>query len=114
MKKLNLDQIKWREQISPKGKFHIQYRNVAAEYRRPKAGPRFRSEPPFELAVVRIKPGAANFPFHSHATEWEFYFIASGSGAMRCGKKRFKVRPGDCVMCPPGEPHQMINIGRQD
>lgn len=114
MKKINLDQIKWKERKSPKGRFHIQYRNVAAEFRTPKTGPRFRAAPPFDFAVLRIKPGTANFPFHSHAAEWEFYFITAGTGVMRAGKKRVKVKPGDCLMCPPGEPHQLINTGRKD
>ena len=114
MKKINLERMKWRERKSPKGAFHISYRNVAAEFRSAKTGPRFRTAPPFEYAVVRIRPGTANFPFHSHAAEWEFYHITSGSGVMRAGRRRVKVRTGDCLMCPPGEPHQLINTGRVD
>ena len=115
MKKINLDQMPWVNRKSPKGNFHIAYRNVGAEFRSAKKhGPRFRDKPPFEFAVVRIRPGAANFPFHSHAAEWEFYQIVAGSGVMRAGKKRFKVKPGDCLMCPAGEPHQLINTGKKD
>jgi mannose-6-phosphate isomerase-like protein (cupin superfamily) len=114
MKKINLDRMEWKDRKSPKGRFHIRFRNVAAAYRSPQTGPRFRAAPPFEYAVVRIRPGAANFPFHSHAAEWEFYHIVSGTGIMRAGKKRIKVKPGDCLMCPPGEPHQLINTGRKD
>jgi len=105
VKKINLDQMPWKERVSPKGRFHIRYRNVAREFRSAKTGPRFPGEPPFEFAVLCIRPGAANFPFHSHAAEWEFYHIVSGTGVMRAGKKRVKVKPGDCLMCPPGEPH---------
>ena len=114
MKKINLNDIAWKERKSPKGRFHICYRNVAREFGSPKTGPRFRGAPPFEYAVLRIKPGTANFPFHSHAAEWEFYHIVSGTGVMRAGKNKFKVRAGDCLMCPPGEPHQLINTGRVD
>ena len=114
MKRINLGQMAWKERKSPKGRFHIFYRNVAAEFRAPQTGPRWRGEPPFEFAVLRIRPGTANFPFHSHAAEWEFYYIVSGAGVMRAGKRRAKVRPGDCLMCPPGEPHQLINTGRKD
>jgi hypothetical protein len=77
MKKLNHDQMKWKERRSPMGKFHIHYRNVAAEFRSPKTGPRFQDKPPYEFAVLRVPPGAANFPFHSHAAEWEFYHSGS-------------------------------------
>jgi mannose-6-phosphate isomerase-like protein (cupin superfamily) len=114
MKTINLDRMPWAERKSPKGKFHIFYRNVAGAFRSAKTGPGFPEKPPFEFAVLRIPPGAANFPFHSHAAEWEFYYIASGSGVMRAGKKRAKVAAGDCLMCPPGEPHQLINTGRKD
>ena len=114
MKKINLEQMKWKERISPKGKYHILYRNVAGEFRSPKTGPRFRGEPPFEFAVLRVPPGAANFPFHSHAAEWEFYHIVAGTAVMRAGKRRVKVKAGDCLMCPPGEAHQLINTGRKD
>jgi mannose-6-phosphate isomerase-like protein (cupin superfamily) len=114
MKKINLEQIPWKERKSPKGRFHIHSRNVAREYRSARTGPKFPAEPPFEFAVLRIAPGTANFPFHSHAAEWEFYHILSGAGVMRAGKKRVKVKAGDCLMCPPGEPHQLMNTGRGD
>jgi mannose-6-phosphate isomerase-like protein (cupin superfamily) len=114
MKSINLRNMPWKERKSPKGKFHILYRNVGYELRGDKHGPRFRSQPPFEFAELRIPPGAVNFPYHSHAAEWEFYHIVSGTGVMRAGKKRVKVAPGDCLMCPPGEPHQLINTGRKD
>ncbi len=114
MKKINLDQMPWQERKSPKGRFHIRYRNVAAGFRSAKTGPRFPGQPPFEFAVLRIRPGAANFPFHSHAAEWEFYHIVSGTGVMRTGRKKVAVKSSDCLMCPPGEPHQLINTGRED
>ena len=114
MKAINRANIKWKELKSPKGRFHVCYRDVAAEFRSARTGPRFSSKPPFEFAVIRIRPGAANFPFHSHAAEWEFFHIVSGHGVMRAGRKRTRVKPGDCLMCPPGEPHQVINTGRRD
>jgi uncharacterized cupin superfamily protein len=114
MKKINLDQLPWKERKSPKGRFQIRYRNVAAAFRERKTGPRFPGEPPFEYAVLAIPPGAANFPFHSHAAEWEFYHLLSGAGVMRAGRRKMAVKAGDCLMCPPGEPHQLINTGRKD
>jgi uncharacterized cupin superfamily protein len=33
---------------------------------------------------------------------------------MRAGKKRVKIKAGDCIMNPPGEPHHIINTGRKD
>jgi uncharacterized cupin superfamily protein len=33
---------------------------------------------------------------------------------MRAGRKTVKLKPGDCVMNPPGEPHHITNTGRKD
>jgi len=114
MKKLNLNNLEWQERKSPKGRFHIHYRNVAAEFRRRGTGPKLPGEQPFEVAMIRVAPGTANFPFHSHAADWEFYLIVAGKGVMRAGKKRTPIQTGDCLLNPPGEPHQIINTGRTD
>ena len=114
MKRINLNQIPWVERKSPKGCYHRFLRDVALAFKSPKTGPRFRSQPPFEVELVRMPPGVKNFPFHSHATEWEFYLIVSGAATMRAGKKRVTIKAGDCIMNPPGEPHHIINTGRKD
>jgi uncharacterized cupin superfamily protein len=114
MKKTNLHRMKWTEHRSPKGRFHIFYKDVAAEFAKAKSGPKPPGPAPFEVEMTRIPPGRANYPFHSHATEWEFYLIVSGTGTMRAGKKRVKLQPGDCVLNPPGEAHQILNTGRED
>ena len=87
---------------------------MALAFKDPKSGPAFRSEPPFEVELVRLPPGAKNFPFHDHAAEWEFYLVISGSGKIRAGKQTRSLKSGDCVMNPPGEPHQIINTGKED
>jgi uncharacterized cupin superfamily protein len=66
------------------------------------------------VALVRLPVGAANFPFHSQATAWECYVILSGTGTVRHGDQRSPLRAGDCVLCPPGDPHQLINDGAED
>lgn len=114
MKKINLNDIPWSERKSPKGAFHLFYRNVAGSFRLKKTGPSLPGKAPFEVAMVRLPPGAKNYPFHSHAAEWEFYLIVSGTGVMRAGDKRVKIKTGDCLLNPPGEPHQIINSGKED
>jgi uncharacterized cupin superfamily protein len=114
MKKVNLNDIPWIERRSPKGKYHRFRRDVALAFKSPKTGPRLRGRPPFEIELVRMPPGAKNFPLHSHATEWEFYLIVSGAGTMRAGKKETPLEPGDCVLNPPGEPHHITNTGKRD
>ena len=114
MKKINLDEIPWVERKSPKGQFHKFRRDVALAFRNPKTGPKLRAKPPFEVELVRMPPGAKNFPCHSHTAEWEFYLIISGTGKMRAGRKTVDLKPGDCVLNPPGEAHQMTNTGKKD
>src|SRR5215831_11966320 len=114
MKKINLDQIPWRQRKSPKGHYHRFMRDVAVAFRNPKTGPKLPGRPPFEVELVRLPPGAKNFPFHDHAAEWEFYLIVSGTGKIRAGKLTRSLRAGDCVLNPPCEPHQIINSGKTD
>src|SRR5436190_11887095 len=114
MKKINLNEIAWRERKSPQGKYHRFLRDVALAFQNPKTGPAFAGQPPFEVELVRLPPGATNFPLHSHATEWEFYLILSGAGKMRAGKITRSLQGGDCVMNPPGEAHQIINSSKED
>ena len=114
MKKINFSQIPWVEHKSPKGHFHSFYRDTAKPFTKAKTGPKLPGTPPFEVELVRMPPGAKNFPFHSHATEWEYYLIVSGTGTMRAGRRRVKIKPGDCLLNPPGEPHQIINTGKRD
>ena len=114
MKKINLNKIPWVEQRSPKGKFHKFRRSAARAMDGGKGGPKFASPPPFEVELVRLPPKATNFPLHAHTTEWEFYHVLSGTGAMRVNGRKVKLVPGDCVMCPPGDAHQIVNTGKMD
>jgi len=114
MQKVNLNDIPWRERKSPKAHYHRFLRDVALAFQNPKSGPKPRREPPFEVELVRLPPGAKNFPFHSHGTEWEFYLVVSGAGKVRAGKSTRGLKAGDCVLNPPGEAHQIINTGKED
>ncbi|MGH8306727.1 MAG: cupin domain-containing protein [Gammaproteobacteria bacterium] len=66
----------------------------------------------YNLTVVA--PGKRNCPFHSHRVEEEMFFILDGEGELRFGEKRYPLKPGDMIACPPGGPevaHQIINNG---
>lgn len=59
-----------------------------------------------------LPPGKAGCPFHSHRGEEEMFFILRGSGTLRYGAARRRVRAGDFICCPTGGPetaHQLIN-----
>ncbi|MEQ1516644.1 MAG: cupin domain-containing protein [Usitatibacteraceae bacterium] len=59
-----------------------------------------------------VPPGKASCPFHSHRAEEEMFFVVKGTGTLRYGAERRKVRAGDFISCPTGGPetaHQLIN-----
>jgi uncharacterized cupin superfamily protein len=66
----------------------------------------------YRLTVVA--PDKRSCPFHSHHEEEEMFFILEGSGELRYGDRRYPLKSGDVVACPPGGPdtaHQIINTG---
>ncbi len=59
-----------------------------------------------------VPPGKCSCPFHSHRGEEEMFFIVKGSGTLRYGDEKRKVRAGDFICCPTGGPetaHQIVN-----
>ena len=64
----------------------------------------------YNLTVV--PPGKRAFPFHSHRSNEEMFFVLEGSGEIRIGEDTYALRQGDLVACPKGGPetaHQIIN-----
>ena len=113
MNRVNQNDLPWEERASPKGTFRVSRRHLVPALEASEAGPPLPTGVPFDVALGR-PPGAANFPFHSHAAEWECYLILAGTGTLRHGDGRAPLRAGDCVLCPPGDPHQIINDGGAD
>jgi mannose-6-phosphate isomerase-like protein (cupin superfamily) len=62
------------------------------------------------LAVARLPAGASTTPHHHPLTE-EIYYILEGEGQMTLGSEQRRVAPGDAIAIPPGQIHQIINIG---
>jgi mannose-6-phosphate isomerase-like protein (cupin superfamily) len=125
MYRVNHNDLQWEESSSPKGKFKFSECGLTWEMNPPewkaaqaagsKNGPRSPlADLPFDVAMVKVHPGAANFPFHSHRADWECYLVVSGTGTIRHGEERSALKPGDCVVCPPGEAHQIINDHDED
>jgi uncharacterized cupin superfamily protein len=69
---------------------------------------------PFEVEMIRLPAGAVNWPYHSHSAQWEFYMIIAGRGQVRTPDGIADIREGDCLIHPPGEPHQIKNTGASD
>jgi uncharacterized cupin superfamily protein len=113
MKRVNQNDLPWVERRSPQGKFHRFERDLSASLGADPTEPALPVAP-FEVELVRLPSGAANYPFHSHSAEWECYLILAGTGTIRAGDTRLTLAPGDCVLCPPGEAHQIVNDGDGD
>ena len=67
--------------------------------------------------ITVIPPGKSAYPFHSHRTNEEMFFVLQGTGEVRIGPDTFPIRSGDFIACPPGGPeaaHQMRNTGVEE
>lgn len=60
------------------------------------------------LAEARVPPGGATTAHVHHVSE-ELYFFTGGAGRIRLGGEERDVRPGECVVIPPGTPHKLFN-----
>jgi len=69
---------------------------------------------PFDVEISRIPPGKANYPYHSHSAQWEFYHVISGTGTVRHEHGESAIEPGDAFIFAPGKPHQLINDSNED
>lgn len=65
------------------------------------------------LAEATVAPGASTIA-HYHRRSEELYLVTAGSGRLRVGEEEREVGAGDCVVIPPGEPHQLQNTGDAD
>ncbi|MDB6167838.1 MAG: Cupin domain protein [Verrucomicrobia bacterium] len=113
MKIVNIPKLPWEDYSSPGGKYVASWKQPSE-----KLGDRRNAWPkgghPFNLELNRVPPGKAPCPFHFHTTQWEMFVIVSGTGTVRAGRKRQKIKAGDAFIHPPGEAHQIINTGKQD
>lgn len=69
---------------------------------------------PFDLELCTVPPGASACPYHEHSAQWEMYLFNSGHGIVRAPDGRHPVEPGDVVLFPPGEAHEIINTSEVD
>jgi uncharacterized cupin superfamily protein len=110
----NLDQLPWQEDVSPRGRYHKFRRNLSLALGGKRDVGEWGGGHPFDVEQFRIPPGAANFPYHAHGAQWEFYLIMSGEGVVRSPAGETPIKSGDSFMFPPGDAHQLINRGTED
>src|SRR5882757_6833513 len=83
MRKINTNKIAEHAWSSPKGKFAGSGREVSEELGRDPQSTDLRKRHPFDVEILRIPPGKAPYPYHSHSAQWEFYHVISGAGVVR-------------------------------
>jgi len=64
----------------------------------------------FCMGYVTLGPNGGQVPWHDQESE-EVYFVIEGTGEMCLGPERQTLSGGQAVFIPPGEFHQITNIG---
>jgi uncharacterized cupin superfamily protein len=114
MKKINLAEIAIEHRSSPKGKFELQRQHVSLALGGVKDCGPWGGGHPFDVELTTLPPGKRNYPLHSHAAQWEHYIFLTGCGVVHTdGGRTEPVGPGDHVICPPGDAHQIENTGNE-
>jgi mannose-6-phosphate isomerase-like protein (cupin superfamily) len=74
------------------------------------AGPASLPSENQSLAEATVDPGRET-QAHFHRTSEELYLFTHGTGRMLLDGEERDVRPGDCVVIPPGQRHKLRNTG---
>lgn len=114
MKIVNSDQLPETIRNSPKGRFFCGNRLISEALGRQRLSTDLHERHPFDVTIARVAPGRANYPYHAHSAQWEFYHVLSGRGKVRHAEGFTEISPGDAFLFKPGEAHQLINDGTED
>ena len=117
MDKINETEVPAQHRRSPKGSFEMTSKHISMGMRGDESyitGP-WEGGPPFDVELTRIPPGKKNYPYHSHACQWEYYIFLSGSGKFRDEKDEWHaIQAGDHFQFAAGQAHQILNDGDTD
>ena len=63
------------------------------------------------VAVYKIPPGKANYPYHYHRRNEEVFYVISGHGVLETPHGSREISAGDIILCPPSEKgaHKITN-----
>ena len=114
MHKVNTNTLEELTWSSPKGMFGGSGRQVSEALGRKPQSTDLLERHPFDVEILRIPPGKAPYPYHSHSMQWEFYHIISGNGIVRHAEGTTPTEAGDAFVFKPGEPHLLRNDGTDD
>jgi uncharacterized cupin superfamily protein len=114
MRKVNTNELERVSWSSPKGKFAGEGIRVSEALGRKRDSTDLLERHPFDVEILRVPPGKAPYPYHSHSAQWEFYHVISGNGRVRHDEGATPVVAGDACIFLPGEAHQFFNDGSDD
>jgi uncharacterized cupin superfamily protein len=113
-RRLAIEALPWVNFDSPKRKFRGFSKELSVALGAKREQPTGLGGHPFDLELGKLPAGFSGCPYHSHATQWEFYIFLEGMGTVRTAAGNHAVGPGDIVLHPPGEHHQFTNTGTTD
>jgi uncharacterized cupin superfamily protein len=113
MLKTNTNQLKPLQWSSPKGTFCGEGIQISEGLGRKRDSTDLLERHPFDVEILRIPPGKAPYPYHSHSAQWEFYHVIAGRGSVRHRDGTERIVDGDALIFKPGEPHQFVNDGTE-
>ena len=61
------------------------------------------------VSLWEIEARESNMPYHAHHANEELLIVISGTPTLRTLDTERKLAPGDCVLFPRGQAHQLIN-----
>jgi mannose-6-phosphate isomerase-like protein (cupin superfamily) len=65
----------------------------------------------FCMGYVTLEPNGGQVPWHNQEQE-EIYFVLRGRGEMCIGTERRILKSGQAAFVPPGQFHQLTNVGK--
>lgn len=114
MRKINTNDMPEDAWSSPSGKFVGSGKGISEALGRKPLSMDLRERHPFDVEITRIPPGKSPYPYHSHAAQWEFYHVISGSGIVRHQDGTTAIQAGDAFIFEPDQAHQLTNNGTED
>lgn len=63
------------------------------------------------FGTSELMPGQTGAVDNGHEESHEVFYVVKGMVLLRCGEKLYELREGMAQLIPPGEPHQLTNIG---
>src|ERR1700680_4710126 len=114
MRKVNVRDVPEDSWSSPRGKFEGSGRGISEALGRKATSTDLMERHPFDLEILRIRPGKTPYPYHSHSAQWEFYLVAAGQGIVRHIEGTTDIEAGNTYIFTPRQPHQFTNDGSED